>query len=779
MTKNQNNRVQAVVNSFLDRGEGVVEFPNGLTITDDSVMWSGWKYDIDTLDISEYPGQVTANHIDMLENVLGKVEGVKKEGNRVYVERIRYAVKENALAKLAYDLLVGGFSNQFSIETMPTGNDDYENGVFHSHKLVGLSQVVMGNNKHAHVNSVGEMALVTNSINASKEAGLDTSVVEHILDNEEEQAVATNQAEPKEVKEEVITNAPEEVATPEVKPEKEAVEASQAQADAEADSIAQVAEANEADTEAKEAEEEVEEAKEENDAEAETSDEEIVKSESEEEVETEDNDAETPEEAPAPEEIAPEADEKVAEDATETDTEANQAETKTEEEPTEESDETPVEQSAEEETDDIKEENMADLQKLVDEAVAKKLNAIAEAQAAEANEPEFKQSAAPETKVDNNYRARYEKQVKAIVNIAKTHSIKAQNELEEINQFNFNALVEAGKVSNTMTIEEFGNFVLPPEMYDEIVGVRTNYDAFLSILDWRETDRLEFSWLRRDGDIKMQPVAMCAPQNPSPITDASVDADASNLKAQTQYGAHAVFEQLEEIAGVTPICNAARLFLAVDLVADAIRGYRNDFAFGKASLAIAKFQQAVTEAETGIVYAYGGSDLESIKKFLDVLAAISDSTTNGRFIFTQRTLLKIKGFALGAGVNGPLGEIFINGSVPTIFGVPYTIVPNDLMPSIGDDVANNPKFMVNGKEVEITATVFFGDTDQFIGYTRGGLNLDISDVASYGPNAQYSAYQRDEIVLRGYYYRGGAFRLPEAMAAITNKAATKPTESKA
>ncbi|MCM1323311.1 MAG: hypothetical protein NC218_04045 [Acetobacter sp.] len=778
MTKNQNNRVQAVVNSFLDRGEGVVEFPNGLTITDDSVMWSGWKYDIDTLDISEYPGQVTANHIDMLENVLGKVEGVKKEGNRVYVERIRYAIKENALAKLAYDLLVGGFSNQFSIETMPTGNDDYENGVFHSHKLVGLSQVVMGNNKHAHVNSVGEMALVTNSINASKEAGLDTSVVEHILDNEEEQAVATNQAEPKEVKEEVIANTAEEVSTPEVKPEKEAVEASEAQANAEAESKETVAEANDADTEAPEAEEVAEDAKEENDAEAETSDEEIVKSESEEEVETEDNQAEATE--ADEEEVQTQADaedQEVAEDATETDTEANQAETKTEEEPTEEPEQAPAEQPAEEEADDIKEENMADLQKLVDEAVAKKLNAIAEAQAAEANEPEFEKSAAPETKVDNNYRARYEKQVKAIVNIAKTHSIKAQNELEEINQFNFNALVEAGKVSNTMTIEEFGNFVLPPEMYDEIVGVRTNYDAFLAILDWRETDRLEFSWLRRDGDIKMQPVAMCAPQNPSPITDASVDADDSNVKKLTQYGAHAVFEQLEEIAGVTPICNAARLFLAVDLVADAIRGYRNDFAFGKASLAIAKFQQAVAEAETGIVYAYGGSDLESIKKFLEVLAAISDSTTNGRFIFTQRTLLKIKGFALGAGVNGPLGEIFINGSVPTIFGVPYTIVPNDLMPSIGDDVANNPKFLVNGEEVEITSTVFFGDTDQFIGYTRGGLNLDISDVASYGPNAQYSAYQRDEIVLRGYYYRGGAFRLPEAMAAIMNKAATKPAGS--
>lgn len=786
MTKDQNNRFEVVVNSLVARDDGVVEFPNGLTITDDSRMWSGWSYDIDTLELDEYPGQLTADHIDSLQNILGVVEGVKKQGNKVTVDRIRYAVKESAYAKLAHDLLVGGFSNAFSIETAPTGNDDYENNVFHNHKLVGLSQVVMGNNKNAKVNRLGEIALIKNSISEAKKAGLDTSGVEHILNNEEGDAVAT-QAETK-VEEAVIENEATEGAVEQPTP-------------AEAEQVEKVEETEKSDTEtAEETEAEKVEEVEENSAETEASDEEIVE-ESESKVETEENacgneestavevseeteTVETTEEPEATEEPAEEETEAQVAEETETEAEeepeekseeTSEEETKTDEEPAEESEETPAEQSAEnKKTENKIEDTMTsvELEKAVNELVAKKLASIAEAQESAAAEPEFKEAETTEEKVDNNYRARYEKQVQAIVNIAKTKSIKAHQELEAINEYNFNALKEAGKISNTMTIAEFGNFVLPPEMYDDIIGIRTNYDAFLSILDWRETDRLEFSWLRRDGDIHMKPVSMCAPQNPTPITDASVDANTSNLKPVTQYGAHAVFEQLEEVAGVTPICNAARLFLAVDLVADAIAGYRNDFAFGKASLAIAKFQQAVNEAQTGLVYDYNaGSDLNNIRKFLEVLAAISDSTTNGRFIFTQRTLLKIKGFALGAGVNGPLGEIFINGSVPTIFGVPYTIVPNDLMPSIGDEVANNPKFVINGKEVEITATVFYGDVSHFIGYTRGGLTLDISDVASYGDSAQYSAYQRDEIVLRGYYFRGAAFRLPEAMAAITNKAA--------
>ena len=49
MTKQTNAVSEKIVNSFFDRGDGVVEFPNGLVITDDSVMWSGTKYDIERI----------------------------------------------------------------------------------------------------------------------------------------------------------------------------------------------------------------------------------------------------------------------------------------------------------------------------------------------------------------------------------------------------------------------------------------------------------------------------------------------------------------------------------------------------------------------------------------------------------------------------------------------------------------------------------------------------------------------------------------------------------
>ena len=48
-----------------------------------------------------------------------------------------------------------------------------EEGVYHNATLIGLSQVVVGNNRNASVN-----AIVTNSIEQSKLDGLDTAELE-------------------------------------------------------------------------------------------------------------------------------------------------------------------------------------------------------------------------------------------------------------------------------------------------------------------------------------------------------------------------------------------------------------------------------------------------------------------------------------------------------------------------------------------------------------------------------------------------------------------------
>ena len=66
---------------FVDEGDGLVSFPNGLTITDGSVQRNGTRYDIDSLDISRYGNQLTGDHKDELGNLIGETIGViKKDG---------------------------------------------------------------------------------------------------------------------------------------------------------------------------------------------------------------------------------------------------------------------------------------------------------------------------------------------------------------------------------------------------------------------------------------------------------------------------------------------------------------------------------------------------------------------------------------------------------------------------------------------------------------------------------------------------------------------------
>ena len=165
MEKNRNQlQVSVSKNSFVDEGDGLISFPGGLTITDNSVQRNGTRYDIDSMDISLYGKQLTADHVDTLGNLIGKVVGVAKVGNKVVVSAIQYALV-NPYGRLAYDLFKQGFSNSFSIETMGPYPDEQDR-IFYNAELVGLSQVVLPNNYNAVANQFNE--IVHNSLELSK-----------------------------------------------------------------------------------------------------------------------------------------------------------------------------------------------------------------------------------------------------------------------------------------------------------------------------------------------------------------------------------------------------------------------------------------------------------------------------------------------------------------------------------------------------------------------------------------------------------------------------------
>lgn len=702
---------------FVDEGDGIVSFPNGLTITDASVQRNGTKYDIDTMDITRYGNQLTGDHVDTLANLIGETIGVVKESGRVYINKIRYAINENPYARIAYNLLTGGFSKNFSIETIGPRPDD-ETGVYYNAELVGLSQVVTQNNYNAHINQV-----VHNSLEQAKQDGLDITGVEAKVMN----AIEENKMETKETKveaEEVEIIETAEVETPEVKAKEVTVE--ETETEVKTDETSETEEVKEEVTETEEV------------------------AEVEESVET-----------PATEET-----ETVEETQTETETEENEVADTTEE-------------TVEEKETNNKETEMSNIltaeqiAEIVANAVAPLATEIAAVKEtaqnafdATAKEPEFKtvENEAPAKAVNAfssmDFETRYQKQIDAAWNAVKLNNMQSWETLRQINEVNFNELKEAGYVKNQVTLDDLGNFVIAPEMYQQIIGVRTDYQAIIDATEWRETLSLEFAFVRRNGTIDMQSVALG-----STIADGEPAAsDDERLKPISEYGLTPVKEVLEELAAVSVVATSATRFAAVDLLADVAAEYRNDYDRKRAQLVIAKLEEAVDA--TGKSTAYNPStDTDSLITWLTAITSISDTTLNGTLVFNAKTYAELKGRALKAGVNGPLSEILITGDVPTIFGYRFIVVPNDLMPSLGGNENINHK--VKGVNKKINHAVFFADLTTFTGRTSGGLQYDVSNSASYEVSGTAkSAWQRNELVLRGSFFRGGAIKDPTVVAGV-------------
>lgn len=724
MDKTKNQLQISVSNgSFVDNKDGSISFPGGLTITDDSVMRSGTRYDINTLDVSQYGGQLTGDHKDSLGTLIGKTIGVVKEGNRVAIQGIKYAVKENPYARLAYDLLVGGFSNSFSIETIgPWPNE--EDRTYYAHELVGLSQVVVPNNYNAKINQFNE--IVHNSLERSQQDGLDISGVEQkimskvkfVKSESVEEESMTKEKNDAPVKEETPVTEPtevEEVKTEAVETEKVESEAPVAEEETKVEETEVEVEAS-VETETK-VENEVEE-----EAEAETETEEVAEVEVTNEVAVEEAETETEEEAKA-----------------ETEEEVENKTNKNEE---------ILEMTAEQ----IAEIVANAVKPFADELAATK-ELAQNALDTQAKEPEFtKEEVVANGYADLSSDELFAKQLNAAVAVERMGSVEGRTTLNEINALNLQALKDAKIVNNAMTLEDLGNFVIAPELYNQVVGIRTNYQALVDATQWRETNSLEFSWLSRTSDIDMQPVAIGA------LGDVlSPDTSDARLKpvSTPTYGPNT--DKMEEMAAVTPISINVIKFAAADILADVAEGYRNDYDRKRAQLVIARLQQAVNSTNNKTTY-----DISSgIIQFAQVVANMSDVTTVGTLLMNSKSLAMIKGAAIDANQESLLLEI----GQGSILGTPFVTVPNDLLPTLNS--AETKTFVVQGVNVTIDQAVFYADLRSFTGRSSGGLKYDVDGSASYEIGGTvYSAYQRNEVVLRGSFFRGGVIKDPSVVASV-------------
>ncbi len=643
---NKNHRkLQIVRNSYIDEGDGVISFPNGLVITDGSTQRNNTRYDIGSMDISEYKGQVTADHEDKLSHIIAQVDNVYKVGQRVVIDKIKYLVKENPYARLAYNIMLARNASDFSIETYGPAPDD--EGVYHDAVLVGLSQVVVGNNRNASLNS-----LVCNSLKQSIEDGLDTNDFENqfveILNSEYN-----------------INNRRDNMFVT-IKNSRDFAIAIK------------------------------------------------YKNAAEDEVEAT---------------LEPGATVDVSEDQKE----AVEAQITSAEAP-----------KAEEENVENK------LSEIIANALTpltEKIEAIEKDQFNKgAQKPEFKEAERKSTnKFDGmDWRERHAAQINSVWDFQRSGNSEAAATLNKLNEFNLADLKKEGIVSNSMTLSDFGNFVISPELLTEIQGCRNDYTDLVKATEWKETLSTQFAWLRRSGDINMQSVEFCD------------DGANGNLKPISEYTASVETANLEELAAVTPVCNAATRFLAADLLGDVAKGYSNDYDRKRAQLVIARLEQAVDGNGNSIVY--GDTDtVATLTDWVDAWAEIATCTPNGTFVFNTSTYAELMRRAVQNGVNGPLGSIFITGEIPTIFGRPFIVTPDDLMPTL--NTAQTKSIAVDGSTVTINHAVFYANLNNFTGRTSGGLQYDLSNDAAYEDGGTVkSAYQRNELVLRGSFFRGGAIK---------------------
>ncbi len=402
-----------------------------------------------------------------------------------------------------------------------------------------------------------------------------------------------------------------------------------------------------------------------------------------------------------------------------------------------------------------------ELQEILNSFKADVVNEILDAKV---EEPEVKEAPAEEKEekadpeIAQNWRQRYNDQVAAAWDFHRLNNIEAGEKLRRINQYNADLKVKNDAGTAPMTITSLAEFVLPPEMDREIHGLRTNYTPFLNTLNYQQTTALQFMYSTRVGDINMQNVAFCD------------DGANGNLKPVETYALTRGIAQMEEMAAVTPICDNATKYMAVDILQDVAQGYRNDYDRKLAQLAIIRFQQAVNQTGNTVEYD-PATAVDALVDFVKATTLVSEGVVNGKFIFNARTKALILENLLRSGNDGLGQTAFTTGDTNTIWGYDYIVVPNDLLPTLGTNEVRQFKALNNAtgvlETVDITSPVFYGDFNEYRGKVNGGLSYTVSTEASYEINGVvYSAYQRNEMVIRGSFYRGGYIADPEVLAGL-------------
>ena len=664
-------------NALGDEGEGIIRFPGGQIIIDGQTLRNGRKYDIESMVLDEYAGQVTADHWDSLETIVGKVINVRKDGDAVKIDGIQFAMN-SAAGRLAHDLMADGFLTDMSVETYGPWPDESDD-TYYKAKLIGLSVVVVGNSRSARVKQ-----LVRNSLAKAKEDGLDTSAVEAAVDIKPE---------------------------PEPKPEPPAPQPAAAPAKQAAST------ANKQDEQPMFK---------------------TIKNSRDFAIKITYKNA-AGDEVSA--ELAPGATVDVSEDQAEAvEKQINEAQAP-------------------------KPDFKADIAEAVNAAVAPLTEKVTELEKkqfnsqAHAPEPQKAQPgevpAGPSVNKnkfeDMDWRERVGFQINASVN----KDFASMQKLHEMNEYHLEKLKEAKIVNSALTLTDFSDFVLPPEMITEIQGQHSNYSPLLAAFPFQETLRLKMQWLERSGDIEMTDVSMI---------DENTN---SNLKPISEYATTTRSTELKEFAAVTPVDASAIRFSAIDIISDVAAAYRRAYDYKLAQSVIGRLEQAVEYNGNTVPFSLLGGEVSALTSLVDAWAEIAEFTPDGTFLLSTASVARIMKAQIKAGTNGPLVEVFTKGpdGRSLFLDRPYILVPSSLLPTVDTNQTKTLSF--EGNTVTVNNGIFYVDPTVWKGRVSGGLNYSVSDQAAYEQSGTVkSAFQRDQVLFRGYGYRASAILDRSQVSAI-------------
>lgn len=331
-----------------------------------------------------------------------------------------------------------------------------------------------------------------------------------------------------------------------------------------------------------------------------------------------------------------------------------------------------------------------------------------------------------------------------------------------INHHNFEALKASDKKYNSVSLTDLGNFVIPPEMITSIFGHTSNFQPLLDAFNFQETLSLVTSYISRTSELDMEDVDL----------DSGADsADTLKTVSKPSYQTHTA--NLLEFASVTPVDASAIRFSAADIMQDVTAQYKRAYDRALARSIVGRLELAVQsngQSEAFNVTPANDAAIGALTSMLDIWAPIVEWVPDGVFLMTRATQLTLMKYALEAGPNGPLSNIFTTGTTgPEFFNLPYVIVPSAIMPSLNNVTGSQPSFTFEGQSVTVEHAILLANPENFMGRVSGGLQFQVSTEAAYEESGTVkSAFQRDQLVFRGYGYRKSAIVLPTDVAGVTS-----------